>query len=230
MVSRSAINTSFIFRYDSHGNAWAKKPTQPTTKKWISHWIKWGFLWVQISSQIPSDRKGKCALSGWFICNSTCADIPPQRKPVHWVGALIPGCLHFQSVTGFPQGGGCMSSALQRCWPNALCLIVEIRVSLYYTLFRWPKQYWRKKKKHFVNIICKSLKPVTCTSSCCTLRAFISMWQCLLLLWDEIHNLRIYFKFCFEPYTVYSNILLNLGVHVLSRGVWLTQWIGLLYF
>lgn len=152
MVSRSAIITTVSFLEMTHvAMHGPKKTTQPTTKKWISHWIKWGFLWVQISSQIPSGRKGKCALSGWFICNSTCADIPPQRKPVHWAGALIPGCLHFQSVTGFPRGGGCMSSALQRCWPNALCLIVEIRVSLYYTLSRWPKQY-RGEKKSILSI------------------------------------------------------------------------------
>lgn len=78
--------------------------------------------------------------SYWFICNSKYINIPPQRKPVHWVGALIPGCLRFRSVTVFPLSGDCMSSVLQRCWPNALCLIVEIRVSLYYTSSHWPKQ------------------------------------------------------------------------------------------
>lgn len=67
-------------------------------------------------------------------------DVPPQRTPVRWEGALIPGCPHFRSVTGFPPGGGCMSSALRRCSPSALCLIVEKRVSLCCTLSRWPKQ------------------------------------------------------------------------------------------
>lgn len=122
-------------------SAWLKKKKEAIP--WFSR-MAMGKQFLQINLQIPSGRNKR-----WVIASGTSpqGDIPPQRRPGHWGGALIPGCPRCQSVTGFPPGGDCRSLGLQRCSPGAPCLTAGTRVSLCCTSSHWPKQSGGEKKK-----------------------------------------------------------------------------------